>query len=64
MCFNYEVYAKIDVHMKTWSARTDIVEEGHTLSHQLKRSVLHMAREGITATLKEVMISWLFLKTD
>ena len=31
-------------------ARTDIVEEGHTLSHQLKRSVLHMAREGITAT--------------
>ena len=50
--------------LKTWSARTDIVEEGHTLSHQLKRSVLHMAREGITATLKEVMISWLFLKTD
>ena len=36
--------------LKTWSARTDIVEEGHTLSHQLKRSVLHMAREGITAT--------------
>ncbi|MFJ6973887.1 MAG: hypothetical protein ACIRZH_08750 [Ligilactobacillus ruminis] len=33
-----------------WSARTDIVEEGHTLSHQLKRSVLHMARSGITAT--------------
>ena len=31
-------------------ARTDIVEEGHTLSHQLKRSVLHMARSGITAT--------------
>ncbi len=30
--------------LKTWSARTDIVEEGHTLSHQLKRSVLHMAR--------------------
>ena len=29
--------------LKTWSARTDIVEEGHTLSHQLKRSVLHMA---------------------
>ena len=26
--------------LKTWSARTDIVEEGHTLSHQLKRSVL------------------------
>ena len=50
--------------LKTWSARTDIVEEGHTLSHQLKRSVLHMAREGITATLKEVMTSWLFLKTD
>ncbi|WP_275689241.1 hypothetical protein [Ligilactobacillus ruminis] len=39
----------------SWSARTDIVEEGHTLSHQLKRSVLHMAREGITATLNEVM---------
>ena len=36
--------------LKTWSARTDIVEEGHTLSHHLKRSVLHMAREGITAT--------------
>ena len=36
--------------LKTLSARTDIVEEGHTLSHQLKRSVLHMAREGITAT--------------
>ena len=36
--------------LKTWSARTDIVEEGHTLSHQPKRSVLHMAREGITAT--------------
>ena len=36
--------------LKTWSERTDIVEEGHTLSHQLKRSVLHMAREGITAT--------------
>ena len=36
--------------LKTWSARTDIVEEGHTLSHQLKRSVLHMARSGITAT--------------
>ena len=36
--------------LKTWSARTDIVEEGHTLSHQLKRSILHMAREGITAT--------------
>lgn len=36
--------------LKTWSSRTDIVEEGHTLSHQLKRSVLHMAREGITAT--------------
>ena len=50
--------------LKTWSARTDIVEEGHTLSHQLKRSVLHMAREVITATLKEVMTSWLFLKTD
>ena len=33
--------------LKTWSARTDIVEEGHTLSHQLKRSVLHMAREKI-----------------
>ena len=36
--------------LKIRSARTDIVEEGHTLSHQLKRSVLHMAREGITAT--------------
>ena len=33
--------------LKTWSARTDIVEEGHTLSRQLKRSVLHMAREKI-----------------
>ena len=33
--------------LKTWSARTDIVEEGHTLSLQLKRSVLYMAREEI-----------------
>ena len=38
--------------LKTWSARTDIVEEGHTLSHQLKRSVLHMARERLIDVLE------------
>ena len=38
--------------LKTWSARTDIVEEGHTLSRQLKRSVLHMARERLIDVLE------------
>lgn len=35
---------------KTWIAKTNLVEEKHSLSHQLKHSILSLAHENVTAT--------------
>lgn len=34
----------------TWGAQTDLVDKNHTLSYQLKNSVMALVREGIPAT--------------